>query len=285
MRRLSATSPDILASLPASLGAHLGTPFLEASPADLWGQGGGSVVAVDSGADLAEWEDDLLWLDRKSGEPVMATTDDSVHPWDGVLVESLDSKAAMWGFGSMPAAVGGIFVDPHLIQYKGHLSGELDAQTNGTPGDTSALRPDYGGADLAAYVVAEARRLGATGFANRYALAQRTAEGICGGRRPSRATIAGVMAAVEADERTCLLDGCDVAVGRPNQRYCTDAHRKAASRLRAGATSETPALRRPRRAEPEMVPVTVTCSGCGMFLMGETTRRGTCSDCVEAVAS
>jgi hypothetical protein len=297
LRRFSATTPDILSSLPPELDAHFGTPFLEAAP-DCLG-GGGSLVAVDPGGDLQDWEG-LLWFDRQTGQRVQVTTDSSVHPWDKVLLVSLHSKAATWGLGAKPRPVDGVLVDPLLVQFKGRVSGMIDADADGAPGDTSALRPDYGGADPAGFVVAEARRLGPTEFAKRDGLSLWTAKGITsGGRRPRSATVARVMASLDradGDGRTCALDDCDEPVSRPDQLYCFRAHRAKAYRRDGGEVRVCEAegcdgelhranqkycsdrCRKAAARSRNRRPGDPTCIYCSTRLVGDGVQYGTCRD-------
>ena len=188
-----------------------------------------------------------------------------------IFVESLDWKAAQWGAGSKPTVVEGVHVDPHLVQFKGRVSGVIDAEGAGLrPRDAAGLRPDHERADFARFVTEEARQLGPTAFADRYGVALRTATGICtGGRRPSVGTVAKVMALAlsETETRTCQLDGCDGSVLRPNQRYCS-----------AFCKSKALSANRRARRTPNPLDRLPTCGKCSAILLGAAVT-GPCLVC------
>ncbi len=63
LRRLSVTTPDVLAALPKALGARPGSRYLLTTPSK---KGGQEAVALDRGEDLGHWRR-LPWVGRERG--------------------------------------------------------------------------------------------------------------------------------------------------------------------------------------------------------------------------
>jgi hypothetical protein len=266
LRHLVVTSPEVLASLPTSLGAHPGSHFVEGT-VDVKRRNVDPVpVALDPGGDLSNWQS-LWWVARSTGEPVRVTTD----PTDvgAVLLESLAVRSANWSTPHRPEPVGLVVVHPEIIRIEGRISGVLDAVDDGLA-DVAARRPVYSEGDPVGFLQAEANRLGKRAFARRTGLAPTTAERLTRGLPVSDHNIEEAMRSLlaEGSVGTCALDGCEHPVPRPNQRYCTRAHGDRAYRAR----------RSTRRPGPT-VPTSPVCSGCGLVLVGEAALQA-CPRCV-----
>jgi hypothetical protein len=253
LRRLAVTSPAVLDSLPASLGARPGTRYVEGI-VDLLRRGTDPTpVALDPGGDLADWQT-LTWVARSTGQSVTVTTDPMAV--GSVLLESLGVRAAHWASPPRRPVIEQVSVHPALVRRVGRVSGVLDADLEGLD-DLAAHRPVYDDGDPLAFLQAEAQRLGQRAFARRAQLPPTTAGRIAARQGTSVGTIARAVKALSGSEDwlgTCALDGCNELLQRPNARYCSKAHRDRASRARQAAAS------------PGQMPA--SCSTCGAVLIG-----------------
>jgi hypothetical protein len=266
LRHLAATSPEVLASLPTSLGAHPGSHFLEGT-VDVKRRNVDPVpVALDPGGDLSNWQT-LHWVARSTGEPVRVTTD----PTDvgAVLLESLAVRSANWSAPHRSEPVGLVVVHPELIRIEGRISGVLDAVDDGLA-DVAARRPVYSEGDPRGFLQAEAKHMKKRAFARRTGLAPTTAERLARGLSIGDHNVEVAMRALlaEGSVSTCALAGCERPLSRPNQRYCSRAHQDRAYRARRSARRPGPA-----------VPVSPTCPTCGLVLVGQAAQRE-CPRCV-----
>jgi hypothetical protein len=249
LRRLQVTRPELLATLPDVLGAHVGTRYVEAMPGFL----GRHAVALDPGGDLADWQA-LVWFDRSTGERVAVTTDP--EDFDATLVESLTSRAVKYGDPSRTSPIASVTVAPLSVRYRGRVSPVLDASEEGVAGDLAAVRVHYDdasglGPGQREELIALAGSLGPAGFARRAATTARVAKGIAEGRLPRRSTTARIVAALRdaeaGHERLCGC-GCDRPVARrKGARYVDDAQRKRAARERQRAAKSQPGGSRRKR--------------------------------------
>lgn len=266
LRRLAASSPEILQSLPASLGAHPGSRFVEGIVDVKRRKIDPVLVALDPGGDLSDWPS-LRWVTRATGAPVRVTTD----PTDigTVLLESLAVRAANWSTPRLPEPVGLVVVHPDLVRIEGRISGVLDAVEEGHV-DVASRRPLYDDGDPLAFVHAEAKRLKKRAFARRANLPPTTAERLARGLSVNTRTVEAAMRALlsEGLVESCAIDGCEKPVPRPNAVYCTPAHQDRAYRDR-----------RSRRRTESTVPSAPTCSTCGLVLVGEAALQA-CPRCV-----
>ncbi|MGH9291924.1 MAG: hypothetical protein ACRD0B_00200 [Acidimicrobiales bacterium] len=246
VRRLQVRSPEVLASLPESLGALAGSYYSEALPGSVMGvavRAGPGAVALDDGTS-DPW--DLDWLDRRTGRPVRLSLDPaniSAH-----LVDSLDKRAIAWAQPYRRTPLEAVHVDPLLVQHKGRLSGVIDAEIEGVPGDLGKFRPQYDPAGDAArrllFVQRRAQAMGTRAFARRTRLPLTIAKRAALGRPVSARNVAKVLRALRyADETTPRCPECDApVVGRRKgatycSRRCQDrgAKRRRAERARARA--------------------------------------------------
>jgi hypothetical protein len=274
LRRLVVKTPEMLTLVPESLNPTMGTQFLEAKTSVLRRSLSGNPVALDPGGDLSGWRD-LAWFDRRPGAEIAVTTD----PTDvsSILIQSLDERA--WEYTRPPRSepIDEVVIDASLIQRVGRVSGVIDAELDGLD-NVDGQRLVFDSADLTAHLKSELLELGPAAFSRRFDIASGTAQGILGGRAPSRRTLDRYARALEASDcqaRTCALADCDVEVIRPNARYCSKAHADRAYRRR----------KLNRDTGPEMPVDEVVCAGgCGAVLLGAARSRGTCSECLERVA-
>lgn len=267
LRRLRASTPTVLHSLPECFGARPGFPFLAVSS----GGFGRSFVVPDPGGDLSNWRS-LPWHDRRTGEKVAATTE-----WNDagrrVPIESLDDRMAAWTRPLLADPVPFVEIDPALVAVKGRVSGVLDAAETGEPGDLADFRPVHAAADGATFVRSELDRLGPAAFVRRYPVPEKTVEGLRGGACPSAKTIARVRAAAEVTPsgRQCALPECSEPVERPNALYCSRAHTAAAARARKRVQD------RKRTIEKQIAAGDEVCRDCGtIFLSGLARTRHQC---------
>jgi hypothetical protein len=226
VRRLAVTTPEVLRSLPAALGARVGTRYLEAMADQTFGrQAIGSLVALDPGGDLSEWQS-LRWLDRRSGREVRVST--ATSDIDAVQLTSLADKAAAWSRPPSYAPITQVVVDPLWLDYRGRVSGVIDAYIDGLPGDLSARRAVYvDGAGLGLgqreALVDLARSLSYAEFARRGCTTPRVAAEVVAGVLPRPEVAQRIVRAfrgAEHAERVCALDGCEHPVHRVNRRFC-----------------------------------------------------------------
>jgi len=260
LRHLAVTSPEVLASLPTTLGAHPGSHFLEGT-VDVKRRNVDPVpVALDPGGDLPNWQT-LHWVARSTGQPVRVTTD----PTDvgAVLLESLAVRSANWSTPHRPEPVGLVIVHPELIRIEGRISGVLDAVDEGLA-DLAARRPVYSEGGPVGFLQAEARRLGKRAFARRTGLPPTTAERLACGLSVSDHNVEVAMRALlaESSVASCALEGCEQPVSRPNATYCSRAHGDRAYRARRSG----------RRSGPT-VPSAPACAACGLVLVGEAAQQ------------
>jgi hypothetical protein len=227
LRRLQAATPETLQRVPPALGAHPFSPLVQAQPDRAYAPGAEAPLALDPGTDLAEWRD-LDWRVRDG------------RPSDVPLLPLVDF-AERWSHPVPPDERAGLVAEPRLIRRVGRGGALIDARLAGSTAPASELQVVYNDGDAARFVADEAKRLGATVFARRYGVPERTARGITGGRTPSKTTVRRVLRSlrvVTEETRRCALDGCDAPVWRPNGRYCIPAHADRAYRLRRKARDQ-----------------------------------------------
>ncbi|MBF6556974.1 MAG: hypothetical protein IVW52_12550 [Acidimicrobiales bacterium] len=284
LRRLSARTPEMVRLLPSALGPRPGTRYAEASE-DEWSLSscGRIVVAFDPGGALDDWSS-LGWVDKHTGEPVRVTTDTLNR--NAVAVESLDRRAIQWSRRPLGEPIESVTVNADLLSHRGLVSGVLDANGDGIGGsDLWNRRVVYDESNAAAFVVAEADRLGPSAFAGRYGVPISTAEKLSAGRAPGRGTVHKVLAAVGPDgNRACALDGCTEPVSRTNAIFCCKAHRDRAFRQRRQAERERllSAPKRPRKAASDPFAGLPRCVRCEAVMAGTADRGdGVCFSCDE----
>jgi hypothetical protein len=240
-RPLTVVSPEVQRTLPIVLGAKPGTHFLEAVVDDLFGSHkGGAPVALDPGDDLAGWRD-LGCFDRQSGKQVRVTTDPMVI--DAVLLSTLGHKAAVWSRPPPYDPIDEVIVDPLLVQHRGRVSGIIDADIAGLPGDLRDQRPVYDEAKRADVASAWAKAFGPRRFARRAGVSVSAS-----GRAALRGRISKVnvnralrtLRIADSSTPTCPVD--DRPVFRAGAMYCSPkcraTARKRRQRERAEETSQ-----------------------------------------------
>jgi hypothetical protein len=275
LRRLMVKTPETAKTLPASLGPRPGTRYIEASGAAWHGSSlGRTVVALDSGGDLAGWRD-LHWIDTSTGDAVRVTT--NPREQGALVVESLDERATLWSRAPQGELVEVVVVDPDLITHLGRVSGVIDADSDGL-GDLRARRPLHRDANRLAAVQKEAKRIGPRPFARRTGLPLKVAERAARGRPISAGSVDRALRSLssDGDQRVCIFDGCGALVEQPNAVYCGKSHRDAAYRARrnAKAAAQNPDLGQPTADPFAGLP---TCMGCDTVLLGDAAERGTCA--------
>lgn len=256
LRRLQVTSPRLLDTLPASLGAHLGSRFVEASSPI---EPDASFVAIDPGGSLDGWQD-LGWVHRKSGLRVRVTTTGT--DYSAVRLEPLRDRADAYGHAPRGGRVESVTVTPLAVVYRGRVSPVLDASEDGLPGDLVRFRVRYDdahglGPGQHEALVALARSMPASEFAELAGTTPRMGALIARGELPRPSTTRRILAALRRSggawivptERCCALDGCDHPVdGR--RRYCACCPQHAErGRKRVQRSTRSPEPGGPRPAE------------------------------------
>lgn len=255
-RRLQVTSPRMLESLPPSLGAHLGSRFVEtSSPIEL----DSSYVAIDPGGALDDWQS-LGWVHRRTGQRVRVTTTGT--DYSAVRLGALRDRADAYGFPPRGERVESATVTPLSVVYRGRVSPVLDASDDGEPGDLARFRVRYEdahglGPGQRAALVALARSMPASEFAALAGTTPRVARGVALGELPRPAATRRVLAALRRSgaawivptERVCALDGCEHPVeGRRRYCACCPSHAER-GRKRAQRSNRSPEPGTPGPAE------------------------------------
>ena len=279
IRRLMVKTPEMAKLVPASLGARMGTRYIEVSGAHWSGRSDGRiVVALEPGGDLSGWQQ-FDWIDKSTGESVSVTTDGMGH--EDVILASLAERAGQWSRRQRSEPITEVVVDPHLIARPGRVSGVIDADADGL-GDLRSRRTIHEDADRLLSVQREAKRLGRRAFGRRTGLPQTVAERAAAGLPISTRNVGFALSALAAhdkSERPCSLDGCNELVNRPKAKFCCKAHRDQAYRQgRRPKTSEAkPHRSRRSPAMPDPF-ADLACPGCGTVLLGKA-AEGPCPVC------
>lgn len=226
LRRRSVVSPEVLASLPTELGARPGSRIVEAATSSLGGEAA-HLVALEREGPWRSWR----FLDRASGSRCVVST--SFEELDAVRLATLDEKAASWSWPSRRMPIGEVRVDPRLVVHVGRVSGVIDAEIDGLPGDPATRRPIYGDPDACRQHLAElaVRELGERVLARRSGLSVSVLRHASTGGRLRRRQLDRLLAGMhhEAEERVCEC-GCGLALARANQRWFSNAHRMRSRR-------------------------------------------------------
>jgi len=270
LRRVQLATLEALRSVPTVLGCHPNSLVIEAMADRDLSPGATALWTLDPGTDLLEWES-LPWFDQQ-GHCHLVTTGNGDS--GAVRLERLANKAWRWAVPVPVEDPGVIDVVPWLIRRVGRGGAVIDAQLANPAARAEDHEVVYSKGDPIRFVADEVYRLGPTAFADRYGLPISTAEKIGSGRQPRSSTLHKVLVGLQAPDepRMCALDGCDEAVWRPNQRYCTKAHKDRAYRARSG-TSKLGSDKRTQLVDGEVV-----CSNCDTVLLGGA-RSGPCPAC------
>jgi hypothetical protein len=237
IRRLVVTTPEVLRSLPSALGARVGSRYLEAMVDQTFGgRVSGAPVALDPGGDLSGWQS-LRWLDRRSGQPVRVST--ARADIDAVRLAWLADKAADWSRPPSYAPIADVVVDPLWLDYRGRVSGVIDADIDGLPGDLGARRPVYARAKRGDAVSSLAEEIGPNQFARRTGVSLSASKRAARTGRISATNTQKALRALRVAEaqRRCSLEGCDHLVNQPNARYCSPRCRETEKKRRQRAGS------------------------------------------------
>ena len=181
----------------------------------------------------------------------MAVSTDPMD-YDAAQLEALSARAHRYALHPRGDDIAEVHVDSDAIAHLGRVSGVIDAQDDGLPGDPRARRPAYDDADRLAVVQRLAKAHGPSRFARRAGLPLRVAKRAALGQRISKRNTAKALRALRVDDgtaRRCALDGCDHLVYRPNAIYCGCAghksHRSVAQKRRQRARRPTANPARP----------------------------------------
>jgi hypothetical protein len=224
-------------ALPACLGARPGTRYVEGE-VDITRRGLCSTpVALDPGGDLANWEH-FGWVDKATGTPLRVTTDPLDQ--DAVLLTTLDAKGADWSRPRRTLPIQEVVVDPRRVRRVGRVSGVIDADSDGLPGDLVARRPVLQDAERLGAVHDEAKRLGSRAFSRITGLPLTVAERASTGQPVSARNVAKALAALGQLSRShfplCDAQRCEEPVTRKGAKYhasrCRDREKKRRKRAR-----------------------------------------------------
>ena len=271
LARWSAGSPEVLARVPAALGAHAFAPLVEARVDRQLAPGTTAPIALDPGDDLSGWAA-LVWVDHDGRRVRVSTGPD---PGTTVPLTRLVDVAADWCV-PVPAREPVLLrIDRRLVRRVGRGGTLVDAQLADPDAEVGDHQVVYSEGDTAGFVAEEARRMGPRPFARLTGLALKVAERAALGQPISPANVEKAIQALTNGSRagrSCALDGCDAPVMRPNAHYCTKAHADRAYRQRRAASR--------RRRVPDPYAGLPSCSVCGALMAGAAdTGTGVCSDC------
>lgn len=244
LRRLIVTSPRVLESLPPSLGARVGSRFIEGILNDILGQPVRSVVALDPGGPVDGWQS-LEWVDRSSGEAVVVSTDAMAVVTGATVLESLAARAGRYGQSSGPDRLASVVVTPLSVIYRGRVSPVLDASEDGLQGDLRRFRVDYTtgrhglGPGQREALVALARSMPPADFAALAGITARMAGSVARGQLPRPATTKRILGELRRNggawivpgEPTCGC-GCGEALPSDRRGYIDASHRERAKKRR-----------------------------------------------------
>jgi hypothetical protein len=245
LRRLLVTSQQVLETLPASLGARVGSRFIEGIVCDVMQQPVGSVVALDPGGALDDWPH-LGWVDRASGKPVVVSTDAIETAVRGLLIESLIVRAVRYGSVSSGDGLASVVVSPLSVVYRGRVSPVLDASDDGLQGDLRRFRVDYTagrrglGPGQREQLVALAGSMSPAEFAALAGITARMAGSVARGQLPRPTTTKRMLAELRRNgaawivpgERHCGC-GCGETLPSGSRGYVDSSHRERAKKRRA----------------------------------------------------
>jgi hypothetical protein len=238
LRRLMVKSPEMAKALPGCLGPRPGTRYLEGE-VDITRRGlSPTPVALDPGGDLANWQE-LGWVDKATATALRVSTDPVDH--DAVLLATLDANGVDWSRPPRSAPVPEVVVDPKRVRRVGRISGVIDADSDGLPGDLIARRPVHQEADRLGAMQEEAKRLGPCTLSRLTGLPLRVAERASAGKPISARNVSKALAALNRLDRSrqprCVAQGCQEPVTRRGARYhapiCRDQEKKRRKRARS----------------------------------------------------
>jgi hypothetical protein len=239
LRRFQVSSPHAIRELPGTLGARPGSRIVEAQVdwrfASAEDQRRGTPRALDPGGDMSDWRD-LGWRWPDDTPAQLTTTTDR----QGAPLLTLAAFAGGWAIPEQPDDPGEVEVDPRLIRRVGRGGALIDALLANPVASVENHLVQYDVGDPAAFVLAEARRLGPPTFAQRYRVAPRTARAVAKGRSPGALTIRRVLEALgqleESQGFVCALEGCEHShpVSPRARCWCCGAHRALGSRTARG---------------------------------------------------
>ncbi len=246
LRRLQVTSPRLLGTLPASLGAHLGSRFVEASSPI---EPDASFVALDPGGALDDWQG-LGWERRRTGQRVRVTSTGT--DYSAVRFEPLRERGDAYGRAPRGERIESVTVTPLSAVYRGRVSPVLDASEDGEPGDLARFRVRYEdtyglGPGQREALVALAASMPSRIFAELVGVTQRVALGIARGDLPRASRTKRILgnlrsngaAWVVPEVRRCAC-GCGGPLGPEARAYVDATHRERAKKRRSRSKSPAP---------------------------------------------
>lgn len=258
LRRFQISSPAALAELPRTLGVRPFGLYVEGLADPLYGNPV-TPRALDPGGDLSDWRD-LTWCGPDGTALPVATQPEA----GAVALWTLESRAIRWATPRREPPPVPVLVVPELIRKVGRLGVLVEAATVDPFADHEGLRVIYDEGDQPGFIAREIKRRGASSFARRFDVPDRTADRLAAGGRPNKTTSRRVLARLNrAPAKTCARSGCVKPVDRPNAKFCGKAHRDAAYRARRKA--------RVGKGHPGQVPDPVAdqvCADCGAVLLG-----------------
>ena len=201
-------------------------------------------LTLDDGTDFTNWHDHAFY--GPNGEPLAVTSD-----WGsaGVLLRTLGAVARRWAQPS-PRNVSPIVVDPDLVRRVGGPGPVLEALRADLEADADEHRVVVTEEDATAIVRGVAKKLGPRAFSRLAKIPyQDVCELVVGGRKTRRSTVRRALVGVRsAQVPRCRRDGCDEAITRSRQLYCSPACREAARRTRPSRRRGETMTSRLRRA-------------------------------------
>ena len=287
LRRLSVTTPHVLAALPKALGARPGSRYLLTTPSQ---KGGQEAVALDRGEDLGNWRR-LRWVGHASEAPVTVVLEGEAviaagtSPGLVAEAERLSARAAGWARSSGEVPIDEVVLDPLLARHVGRASGVLDAHVLGLPGALAGYRPQYNDAARLSAVQGAAHTIGPRSFTRRTGLPLKAAERAALGKRVSGRNVERALWAlrtVAGSGACCALEDCDHPVPRAGARYCSchdhpshqDLAKKRRKRARTRAANGTDPDKTKERTMSDLTPS--ASERAELVVTGRGSRRASC---------
>jgi hypothetical protein len=222
--RLQAGTPEHLRELGPRLRLKPFGLYVRADKDPAFGAGG-SVLGLDPGTDLADWES-LGWHDEQ-GKPVSVTTEPG--ELGNSVLATLSAKARRWMKAQSPRSRPPVQVV--AVRRAGRAGPAIDARALDPDADLDAYRVFYDD-ESAASLQRLALDVGPGQFARMTGVSPRAARRLARTGKPTRSMVRralGAIVAAPSGPRTCR---CGRALRRENAQACSAACRQRAYRER-----------------------------------------------------
>ena len=276
LRRLTVKNRQTARELPEDFHARAGTQYVEGLVAPIQRNLFSSVVALDPGGDISNWQE-LSWYDRSSGYQVRVTTDPT-DVW-AVLLQTLENRANEYVRPPRSSPLRTVVVDPSLVKFLGRTSGVIDAQLDGVK-NLEDIRREFSGADVTKHLFDSLRDEGPAAVARRTGIPASTLSAIARGTSPGAKTLRHYADSLGSSQRIgnlCAREACPGKILRLNQRYCSRTC--ANSDYRAHQRSGSSCVKKSATMANVDFSQLPRCPGCSALLLGAAAERGVCRHC------